>query len=44
MSAGAVDLESLWRDLGLSLEGGALTAYENAPLAAVRESIVHGSP
>lgn len=42
-AAGSVDLEALWRDLGLRLDGDRLHYADDAPLAAMREAIMRGS-
>ncbi len=42
--AAPVDLDRLWRELGLALDGGTLTVRDDAPLAPVREAIVRGGP
>jgi hypothetical protein len=41
-SANAVDLDALWRDLGVRLVDGVLVVDDHAPLAAVRNAIVRG--
>lgn len=41
--AGPVDLDSLWRRLGLHLANGALTYDDDAPLAGIRKAIVRGN-
>lgn len=38
-----VDLEKLWRRLGVNLRGQTVTFDESAPLAAVRRAITHSS-
>lgn len=43
-SATPVDLDGLWRDLGVRIVDGALELDDDAPLAAVREAIVRGGP
>jgi predicted metalloprotease with PDZ domain len=42
-AAGSVDLEGLWRALGLELVDGRATFDDRAPLAGVRRSIERGS-
>ena len=39
MKPGAVDLEAMWKRLGVHLEKGVVTYDDTAPLAAVRRSI-----
>lgn len=39
-----VDLDRLWRDLGVQLVDGDIRIDDRAPLAMVRESIVRGAP
>ncbi len=41
-SPGPHDLQSLWRDLGVRLEGGHVQFDDEAPLAAVRRALVLG--
>lgn len=43
-AANAVDLESLWRDLGVRGEGRAVVLDDTAPLAWVRDAIIRGGP
>ena len=38
-----VDLDAMWKQLGLSMDGGDLRVDDNAPLAAVRKAITSGS-
>jgi hypothetical protein len=40
----AVDLDDLWRRLGVRLAGGAIEYDDSAPLSAVRRALVLGSP
>ena len=35
----APDLDALWRDLGVSVQGGGVTFDDNAPLAPIRRAI-----
>ena len=41
-SSAAVDLDALWNELGVRLDDGVLEVDDHAPLAAVREAIIHG--
>ena len=43
MNATAVDLERLWRDLGLRLDNARIIVNDDAPLAKLRDAIVRGS-
>lgn len=43
-SATAVDLQELWRALGVELVNGDLKVDDGAPLARVRQAIVRGGP
>ncbi|MGH8630425.1 MAG: hypothetical protein ACREU7_06630 [Burkholderiales bacterium] len=40
----AVDLDSLWRQLGVQIAGGQVRFDEEAPLAAIRRAITAGPP
>jgi len=40
----APDLDTLWRDLGISLEDGRVTFDESAPLAPIRRAITAPPP
>jgi hypothetical protein len=41
----AVDLDALWKQLGVSMDGAGVIHYDDsAPLAAVRDSILSGEP
>jgi len=42
-SPGDVELNALWKQLGLSLEGGTVRIDDTAPLAAARKAITTGS-
>jgi hypothetical protein len=39
-----IDLDALWRDLGVRFDGAAVTTDDAAPLAAIRKVIVAGPP
>ena len=39
-----IDLDALWRDLGVRLEGATVATDDAAPLAAIRKVIVAGPP
>lgn len=39
-----IDLDALWRDLGVRLDGTTITTDDAAPLAAIRKTIVAGPP
>lgn len=39
-----IDLDGLWRELGLRIDGAAITLDDAAPLAAIRKVIVAGPP
>jgi hypothetical protein len=43
-SATPMNLQGLWRDLGVQLVNGALQVDDGAPLAGVRQAIVRGGP
>lgn len=43
-AANAVDLEGLWRDLGVRMEGRVVVLDDAAPLAWVRHAIIRGGP
>lgn len=44
MQAGTLDLEAIWRDLGVAWDGTTLTLDDTAPLAWVRRSMIRGGP
>ena len=39
-----IDLDALWRDLGVRFDGTGITTDDAAPLAAIRKLIVAGPP
>jgi hypothetical protein len=41
---GNIDLEQLWRDLGVRIGSSTVTFDERAPLAAVRRAITRSKP
>lgn len=43
-TARQVDLEALWRDLGVRVDGATVALDDTAPLAAIRKVIVNGPP
>jgi hypothetical protein len=43
-AANAIDLESLWRDLGVRMENRTVVLDDAAPLARVRDAIIRGGP